>query len=470
MRWKNFKAWFKEFWSEFSQVKYGIVGLVLLAVFILMVIFEPLLIPFPDAGSRWRDISYWRNNPTNAEPAWSNWFRSKKLPEHLVLDEPDMKKNKLPGGQDMKVIETTFKYDYQADQPPRDIVFQARGLGNVTMTIQLVRPDGRTLNISRKNIKTQGSKDMTVSLGNKGVSEAYSLIKEYEDEEVAKNLTKSKIHPINVLFSKGQKGIHKNPEPLKGEYQVKINAVAVGKNSDLINPYIIAEGRVFGILGTDNSKRDIWSGIVVGIKWAMLIGLLVAFFSVTIGVIYGVSSAYFGGWIDSLMMRIYEVVRSIPMLPLLIVMSAIFQPSIWTLIGIMCALYWVGSVRTVRSIGLQIKEETYVEAARALDASNSRIIFKHMIPQLIPYTFASMALRVPGAILAEASVSLLGLGDATIVTWGQILHDAMNSGAVLQGLWWWIIPPGICIAMMGMTFAFIGFAMDKILTPKLKTR
>lgn len=158
------------------------------------------------------------------------------------------------------------------------------------------------------------------------------------------------------------------------------------------------------------------------------------------------------------------------MLPVLIVVSAIFKPSIWLIILMMCIFYWTGPVRTVRSMGLQIKEETYIEAAKALNASNSRIIFKHMIPQLIPYAFASMALSVPGAIVVEASLSLLGVGDTTIVTWGQILHGAHVNGAVLQGLWWWVIPPGLAIALMGMTFAFIGFSMDKILNPKLKTR
>jgi peptide/nickel transport system permease protein len=93
-----------------------------------------------------------------------------------------------------------------------------------------------------------------------------------------------------------------------------------------------------------------------------------------------------------------------------------------------------------------------------------------MIPQLVPYAFASMALSVPGAIVYEASISLIGLGDATRVTWGQILQAAFSSGAVLQGIWWWVVPPGVAIAVMGMTFAFIGFAMDTILNPKLKTR
>ena len=136
----------------------------------------------------------------------------------------------------------------------------------------------------------------------------------------------------------------------------------------------------------------------------------------------------------------------------------------------MCLFFWAGPVRTVRSIGLQIKEETYIEASKALGAKNKRLIFKHMIPLLIPYSFASMALAVPGAIVYESTISVIGLGDSSIVTWGQILNSAYNSGAMIQGLWWWIVPPGLMIALVGMTFAFVGFAMDKILLPKLKTR
>ncbi|MDY6894962.1 MAG: ABC transporter permease, partial [Thermotogota bacterium] len=233
---------------------------------------------------------------------------------------------------------------------------------------------------------------------------------------------------------------------------------------------LVVSGSVSGLLGTDNSKRDVWSGLVAGIKWALFIGLMTSAISVSVGVIYGVVSAYYGGIVDSIMQRIWEIFINIPLLPVLIVLSAIFKPSIWSLILMMSLFFWVGPVKTVRSMALQIKEETYVEAAKALGASHGRIIFRHMVPILIPYAFASMALNVPNAILYEATVSLLGLGDATIVTWGQILHDAMNGGAVTNGLWWWVVPPGIAIALVGMTFAFLGFAMDTILNPKLRTR
>ena len=121
-------------------------------------------------------------------------------------------------------------------------------------------------------------------------------------------------------------------------------------------------------------------------------------------------------------------------------------------------------------MALQIRTETYIEASRGLGARGGRIIFRHIVPILLPYSFAVMALGVPAVIVYEASVSLLGLGDSSIVTWGQILHDALAQGAVIDRLWWWVVPPGLMIALMGMCFAFLGTALDTVLHPRLKKR
>jgi peptide/nickel transport system permease protein len=119
-----------------------------------------------------------------------------------------------------------------------------------------------------------------------------------------------------------------------------------------------------------------------------------------------------------------------------------------------------------RSLALQLKNMEYVEAAKLMGQSDTRIIFKHVIPQLLPLTFASIAIAVPGAILGEAALSFLGLGDPSIPTWGQILHDANSAGAAARGLWWWIIPPGMMIAVTGLAFVLIGNALDSILNPR----
>ncbi len=132
------------------------------------------------------------------------------------------------------------------------------------------------------------------------------------------------------------------------------------------------------------------------------------------------------------------------------------------------AFGWVGLVFTVRSMALQLRESLYVEAARALGATDRRIILKYIFPQVLPYTFASIALGVPGAILAEAGLSFLGLGDPSVVTWGKLLHDAQQANAVLNNAWWWVVPPGLAIALVGMSFVFLGYTLDAILNPRLR--
>lgn len=456
----------KNFWKEFRKFKYGMVGLALFAIFVLIIIFQPFLIPFSDAGAKWRDVNYWEDNPPNAVPIWMNLFSSHKFTASTVLKNPEIKTEDVSG---IQVIDGTFTYNYKYDVPPIDMIFHVKAQGNVTLSMTLVRPDNQEIIIfNNKNILSSTSADSKLSIAKESTYSAIEFMRQYESQANSIGLSQDVVKPLEAFFAKAEPGMASNPTPLHGEYKFKISMVVMeGQAKD---PEIYVSGSAFGLLGTDNSKRDLWSGIICGTKWAMLIGLLTAIASVLIGVLVGVASAYYGGWIDSAIMRVYEILSSIPLLPVLIVISAIFKPSIWTLIILMCIFNWVGPVRTVRSIGMQIKQETYIEAAHALDASNARIIFKHMVPQLLPYSFASIALAVPGGILAEASLSLIGLGDATIVTWGQVLHDAMISGAVLQGLWWWVVPPGILIALLGMTFAFIGYAMDTILNPKLRTR
>lgn len=466
MKLSNIKNTLLNFWNEFRRVRFGILGIIAFCIFLLIVIFEPVLIAFPEASHRWRDISYWEDNPKGALPVWVNWFSKTDYTPQFRINEVDISREKDSG---MEFIDMVFDYNYKYDMAPNDLIFHAMAQGEISLMLTLNRPDGNEVLLLEKSFNSSTLRDLRIPLSTNSVDNTYMFAKQHESFENIKTTPKNVVKPLDVLFSQAKEGILSNPESLNGNYQIKLTAVILGEG-ELKDPYVVVSGNVMGVLGTDSAKRDVWSGVIAGTKWAMLIGLMTSFLAVLIGIVFGVSSAYFGGWVDSLMMRIYEIAASIPMLPVLIVISAVFKPSIWIIMLLMCAFSWVGPVRTVRSIGLQIKQETYVEAARALNASHSRIIFRHMIPQLVPYAFASMALTVPRAIVSEATISLLGLGDPTIVTWGQILRDAISGGAVLQGLWWWVVPPGLFIAFLGMTFAFIGFAMDTILNPKLRTR
>jgi ABC-type dipeptide/oligopeptide/nickel transport system permease subunit len=299
-----------------------------------------------------------------------------------------------------------------------------------------------TVNVERTSVK--------VSLGSDTIefrlNTTYGSIDIYKNGKYLKTINKREYD----LTLAGFEGIYKIP--------IKTDFVEIKKVRVL---------GAYGPLGTDSFRRDLWSGVLYGVRWALIIGLIVASISTTIGVIYGVIMGYYSGVLSRAMMTIAQIVYSLPVLPLLIMLAYFMGRSIWNVVFLLIAFGWVGGVFTVRAMVLQIKEQLYITAARAVGASNRRIIFKHVFPQVLPYMFASMALGVPGAILSEAGLSFLGLGDPSIVTWGQILNEAQKANAVATGAWWWVLPPGLGIAIVGLTFVLIGHALDKILNPKL---
>ncbi|HAE22471.1 MAG TPA: ABC transporter permease [Spirochaetaceae bacterium] len=467
---------FKEFWDDFRREKAGLVGLGILLFCLLVVIFEPVFLPYKDVNGNWRNISYWEDNTRAAPPVWTNLFSAKKSAVTVQIDEALVKEEftkseRYPAGIDMRVY--SFEYEYKYDLAPVDIILRTVADGNINMDIDVIRPDGQVVYVGSYTESGMQNTSLRFSIDTEGRSNVMNFVRERSSEFGINMSNTIGVRPTNIIFSELASDMFRARTPLKGTYTIRAKVPmttlnVAGNNVDDV--MLVVSGRVSGILGTDTSKRDLFSGIIAGLKWALFIGLITSIISVLIGVMYGIISAYFGGFVDTSMSFIWEIFVSVPVLPVLIVMSAIFKPSIWIIIASLIVFSWVGPVKTVRSMALQMKEETYIEAAKALGAGKWRIIFKHLAPLLLPYSFANMALAVPSTIIFEASLSLLGLGDPTIITWGQILHDAQSSGATLNGLWWWIVPPGLFIAVMGMTFAFLGFAMDKILHPKLRTR
>lgn len=464
MRLDDIKYRLGEFWNDFRKETAGLVGLGILAVAIIIMMFEPVIIPYKEASTRWRDISYWQDNAANAAPSWTNIFAAKKSAVTTRL-----KPNSVSRSDTSPEVVYEFDYECNYDIGPTDLIVRGEASGTVPLSVTIVRPDGQEIEIVRKVFEGLSDDIFRASFSNEGRSNLTEYIQRLQSErENIPFIGDASV--TQVLFSSFDGSDYTRAPVAKGKYVIKARTLEMEGLASINSIELVVVGKVSGLMGTDNSKRDLFSGVIAGLKWAMFIGLLTSVVSVLIGVFYGIIAAYFGGMVDSVMMLIFDYFISLPVLPILIVFSAVYKPSIWTIIGALILFSWVGPVKTIRSMALQIKEETYIESAKALGAGHWRIIFNHMAPLLIPYSFASMALAVPGAIVYESSVSLLGLGDATIVTWGQILHDALSGGAVLNGLWWWVLPPGLLIAILGMTFAFIGFSMDKILHPKLRTR
>ena len=221
-------------------------------------------------------------------------------------------------------------------------------------------------------------------------------------------------------------------------------------------------------LGTTNLGRDIFSQLVWGARSAMIVGLSAAVVVVAVGTLVGLISGYFGGWVDALLMRIGDIALSIPFLPFIIVLAAFFRPSTANVVIGVSLLLWPNTGRIVRAQVLTVRERSYVEAARVTGASDLRIIFTHVAPNILPISFLYGSIVIGWAIFTEASVSFIGFGPNDTVSWGYMLQDAFVSQALSRGAYYWFVPSGLCIMLMVAAGFFISRGYEELLFPKLR--
>jgi peptide/nickel transport system permease protein len=229
------------------------------------------------------------------------------------------------------------------------------------------------------------------------------------------------------------------------------------------------------LLGTNDIGQDILSELIYGTRVSLTIGFLAALFTVVIGTLVGVVSGFLGGSVDEVLMRFTDVIMILPSIPLLILLMAIFgRQSYFIMILAISITGWTGTARMVRSSTISIKERTYVEASKAIGAGEGHIILKHILPNVSPLIIATMIYQVAGAMMSEAGLSFLGLGDPGHKSWGMVLHYAQTSGGwyANQGYpaWWWIIPPGLLIALTVASLVLMGQTMEEIINPRLRRR
>jgi peptide/nickel transport system permease protein len=223
------------------------------------------------------------------------------------------------------------------------------------------------------------------------------------------------------------------------------------------------------ILGTDVFGGDIFTQLVYAARTELVVGLVAAIISAGLGTIVGLMAGFYGRWVDVLLMRLTDIFLTLPILVVALLLAAVLGPSIGNIILIIAIFSWAGVARVIRAQTLSLKNRSFIDAARVSGASNRAIIFRHLAPNVLPLTFLYMVFTISGAIITEAILAFLGMGDPTAVTWGMMLQFLQISGNTLTA-WWWLLPPGISITMLSLAFYLIGRAFDEVVNPRLRAR
>lgn len=216
------------------------------------------------------------------------------------------------------------------------------------------------------------------------------------------------------------------------------------------------------LLGTDDMGHDLLSVLLVGARGSLLVGLLTGSLAILLGLAVGITAGLVGGRVETILLRFVDIVLTLPFLPLVIVAAAVLGPSLWTTIGVLTSVMWARPARELRSQVLSVRQRAYVQASRSMGGSVHHVALRYVVPAVAPIAIAQFVRAVGAAILLEASLSFLGLGDPTAQSWGTILFFAQTRSAFLTDAWtWWVLPPGIAITASVLSFTFLALGVER---------
>ncbi len=461
----------------------GKAGIALLLGMIFISAYVLVSYPLNFGDTRWSAPLVWADNPKAVPPAWTNAFGDDSRVVHTALKATEPDETAQVGGATVRRYR--MPVDYKYSEPPS---FVSLSLSNIAfvgrpplITLTMRRPDGGTVTLYRyvppgarpgeaAPVSRHDETPLRVLVS--ADETARRALAEFHNDRYGMDLTERDLRGLEDQASFGVPvaGEELSFRILPGAYEFMVQVVASNEGDTLDSASVVLGGSVFGLMGTDSLGRDLAVGLLFGFPVALFIGLLASTLTTATGTALGIASGYLGGWVDTAIQRLADVVANIPLLPILIFMVFVFGSNLLLIILLLVAFSWPGLTILIRSMVLQLKSGQFVEASVALGASRRRIMLRHIFPQVAPFVFAQMIFFTPAAILAEAGLSFLGLGDPSIPTWGQILEQGFRTGAVYVGYWWWVLPPGLLIVLTAVTFALLALALEPVVNPRLRGR
>jgi peptide/nickel transport system permease protein len=484
----------KGFWKSFSRSKRGLLGIGILMFFIIIALAAPLL-------SSNDPVAY--GSVPLGEPAIADrqclpsWYRLlpgyENLTEtlYVIPDKGFTSSSSLETDWNHTTTEnTSIAYNQNfgfKENGCLEISFNEKGTVSLTreFSYPFSRPPRRFYGITSYYINKTLDAWLTVSFYFKRNGERFDIdsfsIPPNRPELTLTWRTSTHVDSSSPSVQNRYRKNYDNPEaasviftePGSYIYGIEISYGGEGLTVYLDDSRLILYGDTYGLLGTDNLSRDIFSQLVYGTRISLLVGLLAAFLSVAIGLLVGLVAGYGKGVVDEVLMRFSDMLLVIPTLPLILVLVFVLGRSIWNIILVLSVLGWMGFARTIRSQVLSLKERPFVEAAKSVGAGTPHILWKHILPNVFALVYVSLALSVPSAIVSEASLTWLGLGDVNVCSWGMMLYNFEQAGLMSAGAlqyWYWVVFPGIGISLLSLSFILIGYALDEMLNPKLRER
>jgi len=442
----------KRFFSEMAQYPSAIVGLILIFILTVFAIYTVFVLPYNKAISLWRgDENVWYKTPKTAQPKWINWFRKDDLPETLSFNTADgqgIKTETFSNGSNK--ISISIPFEYKSIYFPQELAINFTSKYKTKqpfVSIKLITPDGREIKIGSFAVGNSQvyrfSQDQKLQRKLKGIS---------PEKAVFMDLTADELKEVAV----------------PGKYEIRIDGVAFEEGSTVDAEFILY-GQVYGWAGTDHHRRDISIALMWGAPVALTFGLLSALGTSLATMIIAAVGTWYGGWIDEIIQRITEVNLILPFLSILIMIGTFYSKSLWVMLVSVIALSIFGTgIKGFRAVFLQIKESAYVEAAKAYGASDGRIVIQYLVPRIIPLLLPQLVILIPSNVFLEATLNVIGLGDPVLPTWGKLIQDGIGNGALLQGQYYWVLEPAVVLLITGLSFAMVGFSMDRIFNPRLR--
>jgi len=441
--------------KELKRYPSMIAGIVLIFFFVVVSLYAVIAIPYSEAQRFWADPSERLANPVLARPVWFDWFTPGKMPRTMVigLEDEGATLTEVPLGDGMKRMEVEIPFEYEYDGFPSGLRMTMRWTIDLdaprpVVSIHWQNPDGEQITLI-ENFRARGEVTYYIS----------------DRAELREMLG---MRPEIGLFVKDPTVPAAEREPSKGSYKIIIRG-EFGEEHSLDSARLTAYGQVHGLAGTDDRRRDLLLPLLWGAPIALAFGILAAIGAQMSTFVLAGIGTWFGGKLEKAFLWITQVNIVIPSLPILIMISRLYTTSIWTILGLVIALnIFSGSMLSYRAMFLQLKETPYFEAAQAYGASNMRIVFRYLLPKIAPTLLPQFVMIVPVFVFLETTLSVLGLGDPYLPTWGKMINDAHRADALYWGHYHWILQPSILLMGLGFGFALVGYALDRIFNPRLR--